>query len=200
MIARRRSYFTLIEIVLAIALLSLIVGVVGFNIRNLVGDQKFKNDVNTVTDTLNRAQQLMLIYDQTMLVRFKVVPGGIQCRIEASCHLDPTWEKWVVGHSKVLKEIHCLAFDDLNHDEKGGDEKIIRFYPNGGLISKGVLALSSAKTTGVKGASNAFICLPGYPTLIKSTATPPENCVESPDSQISFTVKNEVLERMVKVE
>lgn len=196
---RRRSYFTLIEIVMIIALLAIISGTVAINIRNLVGQQSFQNEVTLVVDTFNRAQQLMLIYNQNVRVKFTTSSQGLKMGIETDCQLDPVWEKWITRHSLLLKEIHTLAFQDLNSAENDEQAKIIRFYPKGGAISRGIMALSTARTTGVEGAFDAFICLPGYPKAIHFASTPPEDaaCKEVPDPQIASLTKFEVLERAV---
>lgn len=197
---KRRAYFTLIEILLSMALFALVIGAVAFNIRYIVGQQKFQNEVSVVADILNRAQQLLLIYDKPMRVKFNVVENGIDCRIESDCLLDSVWEKWVTQRSKTLTQIHSVNFKDLNHAEENAKERTIYFFPKGGGYSKGVIELSSAKSSDIKGSYNAYICLPGYPMVVKALPESPENCFNNIDPQIGFIVKNEVIERAVSFE
>lgn len=200
MILLRRATFTLIEIVIAMALLLMIVGAVGVNVVRLVQQQRFQNDVNLVTDTLSRAQQLMLIYDQNVLVRFKILPDGISCVVETDCKLNPAWEKWVARHAVLLKHIHVIDFKDLNFGMSAQEEKQVRFSPKGGMLSRGILGMSTAKTLGQEDAFDAYICLPGYPRAIYSQIEPPKSCAEALDPVIASITKNEVMERMINNE
>lgn len=180
---------------MVLALLSAVIGAVAFNIRNLIQQQKFNNDVNTIVETLNRAEQLMLIYGQGTRLKFSKQKDGIQTKIETDCKLDPKWEKWLTNNSKVLTEVHSIHFNDLTFPDRGESERTIYFYPNGGGLSKGVIGLSSAKDLGKEGALEAYICLPGYPSAIISEATPPKSCGEEPDAAIAVITRNEVFER-----
>lgn len=185
---------------MVLALLSLVVGAVAINIRHLVQQQKFQNEVNAVVDVLNRAQQLMLIYSQSVRVKFTVTPEGIRSKIEVDCLLSPQWEKWTTRHSKLLTEIHSLNFRDLAFPEKSGAERVIHFIPNGGGLSHGIMSLSTEKKTGVEGAFDAYICLHGYPAAIQSQTTVPKSCSETLDPRIGLQTRNEVLERAIHVQ
>lgn len=183
---------------MVLALISIVIGAVAINIRHLVQQQKFQNEVNVVVDLLNRAQQLMVIYNQNVRVKFSVTAKGIQPKIEIDCLLDPQWEKWLTRHSKILTEIHSLNFKDLTFPERSETERMIHFMPNGGGISRGIMSLSTAKETGITGAFDAYICLPGYTASIKSEMTNPKNCDENPDPKIALITRNEVLERALR--
>ncbi len=204
MSVKRRAYFTLIEIVMTMALLAIVVGAVGINVARLVQQQRFQNEVNMVTDTLIRAQQLMLLYGQNVQVNFslskKEKKEGIVCKIETDCKLSPAWEKWSGKDSILLNNIHLIDFKDLNYPDTHKEQMEFRFSPRGGLISRGVVGLSTAGEMGVKGAFEAYICLSGYPKAIYSSYTLPEHCDETPDPSIASITRNEVLERMVRDE
>lgn len=193
----KRLPFTLIEILLAIALLAMITAVVSVNVRGLFRQQKFLNEVNAVTSLLNRAQQLMLIYGQNVQVKFTTSKEGIKGQLTPDCLLDPKWEKWTSNHTLTLTQIHSINFHDELFPNSSEGEKLIRFYPHGGGVSRGVMSLSTEKETGIKGGQDAFIALPGYPVTIRSETTIPTLPPENPDPQIASLIKNEVLERLV---
>lgn len=193
----KRLPFTLIEVLLVIALLAMITASVSVNVRDLIGQQKFLNEVNAVTALLNRAQQLMLIYGQNVQVKFTSSKEGIKGQIVPDCLLDPKWEKWTTKNALFLTQIHSLNFHDEAFPNSSGEEKLIRFYPNGGGVSRGIMSLSTEKETGVQGGHDAYIALPGYPVTFRSEAVIPTLPAENPDPQIASLTKNEVLERLV---
>jgi len=59
--ASRRSPLTLVEVLLVIALMSLLVGTVGWNVRKLYLQQAFSQEVESVADLLNVAQEFGIV-------------------------------------------------------------------------------------------------------------------------------------------
>lgn len=161
----RRRHITLIELLVVLGVLSLVIGVIGFNIHELLIEQRFKNEVKMVVNQLRMAQNLMLIMNSDVRVRFREKKGAIAMEMESSKKLP--WLKHVQGEPKELHTIRHVGFEEKNAidigNEKSGVGEIM-FLSGGSVMSKGTLKLSTDRDN--ENALQRFICLSGHPEPI----------------------------------
>lgn len=162
----RRQYITLIEMLVVLGILSLVIGLVGFNVRHLVVDQRFRNEVKMVVDQLRMAQNLMLIMDSDIHVKFQEKDGYILMELESSLELP--WLKALNPEPKTLNVIHHVGFDEKGKEKMSGFEERgvldIKFLSGGNVMTSGTLRLATARDS--QNALKRFICLSGYPKPI----------------------------------
>jgi hypothetical protein len=169
-----RRQVTLIELLLVIAILSLIVGFGAVKIRDAIVDQSFRTEVSRVVDELRLAQDLMLIFETDVHLKFAGddEEGGIKYWLELET-IQKEWDKEFRRKHKNLQTIHGVFMRDQIGDDV--DEGIIdlKFLSKGCVMSRGLLRLASSdKDDPPPGTLQSYICLPGYPHPIFSTETP----------------------------
>lgn len=157
----RNRCFTLLEILIVIALLSFAAGLVGINIHHATREQSFNNEVEQVVELLNTAQNLMLMASAEVRVVFKQKPNGIEMKLVCD---DKIPEKWapLICKNYFLKTIHQVYFDSASDDGK----LTLSFLSKGSVMSKGVLTLIYGE--------KRYIPLPGYPAPIRAYREEPE--------------------------
>lgn len=69
----RKSYFTLMEILVVLMLLGLGAAAIGFQIKGMVQEQRYLTEINQVVGHLRMAQDLMILTDGE--VHFKMTPN-----------------------------------------------------------------------------------------------------------------------------
>lgn len=166
----RKECLTLVEILIVIALLSLVAGFIAINISKAVREQRFRSEVDRVAGLLRTAQDLMLIMDIEVRVKFGQDPHdkGIRLWMETTAPLPVKWEGLLLHPQPNLTQIHWVQFADA---EEGSLEIV---FLSGG-ISKGLLRLSTSENDDDLGALTRYICLPGYPKPIFSVHNPEED-------------------------
>ncbi len=162
----RRSYFSLVEVLIAIAVLGLVASVVGINLRKALKQERFHASVDEVVDRLNIAQQLMLVHHQDLQVTFDKAPRSLwECTLRSDCKFPPALEQFLLPRG-VLEEVDAIAV----FDGKGFEtEASLHFTPLARHPPKAYLRISSAGLDQTR-----YIALPGYVTVIKSQKTMPE--------------------------
>ncbi len=201
-----KKSITLIEIILVLALLSLILGGIGINIRNLMVEERFKADVAAVVSMLNTAQNLMLIENTDVKLVFKGdEKKGIEMSLEVDALLNKGLQNELQRKRNLLKTIHSVNFHDLLDqppDEEGTLK--IKFLSGGSLMSRGVLRLSTSETLKDSNALFAAICLKGYPEPLKAVFENKQGAVcldktdEEYDEKLTLDTKNAI--KMIKIE
>lgn len=183
---RKRRFFTIMEILFVIALLGVLAGLVAINVRKAVANQRFYSNVADVLNTLRLAQQLMLILNSDVKVKFFELPnnGGIQYSIDFEDQLSPEWKREIQHKHPPLQ----LVFDYTPADPeaprgKGGE--VLRFFSGGSVMSQGILRLSTHLDPNAPGALNGYICLPGYPHFLSSQTELPQL-----DNACNFAAQN----------
>lgn len=160
----RRSYLTLIELLIVLSILALVGGIICFNINLVIREQRFRNEVNIVLNQLRLAQDIMLIYDLDVNVKFKEVDNGIQVYLETNQNLE--WAQKLKLEPKILEVIHYIGI------HKGGEEKgkiDLSFFSGGAVMTQGMLRLATSKEPNVLGYLERYIYLAGYPRPIVSS-------------------------------
>lgn len=164
---RQRRSFTLLEMLLVIFLMSLFLGVIGINVNKAVHEQRFRAEVGMVVDTLRIAQNIMLILDNDVHVKFKKEENAISIHLETACPLSKRWGK-LLTKPRYLRTIHIVQ---LTNQPVGSLD--LRFLSTGYVMSQGVMRLATAEASNSLKGLEAFICLPGYPSTIVSTEQRP---------------------------
>jgi len=160
--------FTLVEVLIAMALLAVVGGVVALNVRKAILQQRFRSDVSLVVHTLRLAQQLMLVFNTDVKVRFWPLPDqrGFGYLLDFEDKLDTYWKREATRPRAPLKGIHAISFGSDTRQVE------IQFLSGGMVMSRGILQLSSAAEGRVEGAWVEYICLPGFPRFLESRGDP----------------------------
>lgn len=196
----KRRYITLVELLVVMALLISAIGVIGININKALREQHFKTEVDLVTDMLVLAQNLMLIMNADTHVVFQTAKD--QQSIQMQMHVDGNEGsrliKLVTEKIKDLKYVHYVQFKDENKTHNESEKVDVKFISKGSVMSKGLMRLSTHKSSNESGVLERYICLPGYAKPIYSTNKKNDDpaCLEGQDNDfsqrfINFTV-NEI--------
>ncbi len=174
----RKQYITLLEIMIAISILAIATGIASIGIRQVLRDQRFRTEVYQVLTTFRLAQQIMLILNTDVHVKFKAENGkGFTYKIVLDDKLDKDWQKIFSKPRPTLKEIHAINFIDALGPSAKSDELDIRFLSGGSVMSQGMMRLGTAPE-GTPNSLQLFICFPGYPHFfqISSDSTQDKAC------------------------
>lgn len=167
----RRLPITLIEILIAIMIISLVGGIVGISITRALKEQRFRTEADLVIDTLRLAQNIMLILGTDVHFRVKTADNkmGIEYYLDVEGGGPEKWRRIIQRSHRLLKETHGVSFKDLQPFPVIPGQLDIRFQSNGAMMSKGVLHLSTHENEKDPGAMTMAICLKGYPHSISGT-------------------------------
>lgn len=167
----KKRAFTLFELLIVIMVLTLAVGVIGFNIHRALREQHFKTEVELVVDYLRLAQNLMLIMNADVHVTFQAEGKEkfIHMKLKVDGNKGDSLLRLVTEKEKQLRYIQFLEFRDLNKTHNEPHMVDVKFISKGSVMSKGEMRLSTNESGESRGALERFICLPGYPRPINST-------------------------------
>lgn len=163
----RKSYITLLELIIVIVIMSIVAGVVGISIGQAKKDQHFRTEVSIVMDKLRLAQNLMLILESDVAVKFANASNGqgVVLRLDFDDILSKNWSK-EIKKEILLTEIRSVNFvDSIGGNAKRGEIEI-KFFSGGSVMSGGVLRLAVADNDSDAGSLVRYICLAGYPQAI----------------------------------
>lgn len=170
--ARRSSFFTLIEIMVVLAIIVSLLGWAGFNIRAALRQQAFRTETDRLLHRLRLAQDFLLTLN-----------------IESELEFSPKEVKWVpVGNANSgyeglmdKEKLPLTAFSEITFEEINGDKKTgyftLKFLDLGFVMSRGYLKLV-AKT-----GEEAYIVLHGYPAPLKLQPSPPNVTLQLQEEQ-----------------
>lgn len=188
-IIKRKRFFTLVELLLILMILSLIAGLIGININKAIREQRFKTEVSLVVDKLRLAQNLMLILHGDVHVKFTSEKGGeaIKMWLEVDDSNAPEWVKQFQKSPKLLKAIQFINFQDNDNQSEYG--KIdLKFLSGGTVMSRGLLRLSTSESN-MAGALERFITLSGYPQNIVASRQEPDKPTHKKGENADFSEK-----------
>ncbi|MGK5594429.1 MAG: type II secretion system protein [Parachlamydiaceae bacterium] len=154
----KRQFFTLVEVMVALTIVSLITGIFAFSIRSLWREQAFLDEANLVVNQLRLAQDIMQIASGDLEVSFKKNNGKIVSEISIKNPFTRQIEQTLIPTKLELREIGSLRFED-----DGGkvleDDFVLTFFSKGFTMNHGLLRLTSKLSE-----KPAFvIALPGHP-------------------------------------
>jgi type II secretory pathway pseudopilin PulG len=186
----KKSYFTLLELLVVLFIISFGIILTGVKIKEVYQEQRFLSESQRVLSHLIMAQDLMLITDAD--VRFKIAkdPKSNQLMfwIEIEKPLEELLARFVERKQK-LEAIQSFQFEDTHKNE-------LTVLFSLGRMSQGTLHLSEAeeKNAHLSDKRHVQIELTGYPSplTIKSSDTKEQNKTEK--SQLLYPV--EVYEKL----
>lgn len=185
---KRRSYITLIELLLVIAILGIVAGIVGVNATKAWQEQRFKSEVAQVVDQLRLAQDLMLIFNTNVQFKIAATDDGLEYRLEFDTPLPQRWSAEINRPHNKLQVVRAFNFEDKLESEDNlksppqDNSTNIVFLSGGSRMSRGIIRISTTDDFDRKDALTRYICLPGVPAPISSTAVLP-----SPNECTPFT-------------
>ena len=187
----RRCYLTLVELMIVMAILLMITGGIGINVRKALQEQRFRTEVDIIVDTLRLAQDLMLILGADVHYRMWGDDKGIYSQLKVEGDIPKVWEPIIKRSERIFKEIHSV---ELKGDTSS--EIDIKFLSGGSLMTRGVLRMSTHQEMEAPGSLRRDVFLLGYPHAIQSfpeidkpLELKDEENVEYNNSLTSFTIQ-----------
>lgn len=161
--------FTLLELLIVVAILGLIVGVFAVNFRMALREQHFKKEVDLVVSKLRLAQDLMLIFHGDIHVKIsqRADDRGLDLALVFDHELPGNWT------TDLQKPYILTSFHDVYFDQTPGVIDL-KFLSGGAVMSHGYLRLSTSPRNTDLGAITRYIYLPGYPVPIVASQLSPD--------------------------
>ncbi|MDP1836067.1 MAG: hypothetical protein Q8K75_09110 [Chlamydiales bacterium] len=157
MIKAKHRFFTLLELLIVLCILSVVLGVVGLNLGSAARTESFRASVGTLVDKLRMAQDIMLILKTSVKVTLSQSDKGLSVSIAAEGALSPALLQ-ATSEKIVIQEIKSFSFTE--GDKVSTDKVTLDFLSSGTKMTKGTLVVGS-------GDLKEEIYLPGYPKIIK---------------------------------
>lgn len=172
----RKAYITLLELLLVLAIMGIIAGFIGINASRAVREQRFRSEVEIIVDQLRLAQNLMLIFNSNVSVKFVGHKDeGIEYRMEFDTPLPKNWSQELNRpHEKLttVKQINFedkLEFEDMVKVVEIKDGISVKFLSGGSRMSRGLMRISTNERDDIQGALTRYVILMGYPAPITTT-------------------------------
>ncbi len=143
--------FTLIEILLVLALIALTLGVISTQAPKALKGERFERGVDQVKSRIALAQELMLNYQTDVVLYFEPQDEGLLCTIIPAKPISEKLAKSVNRHA-LIKGIDRADFN-------GHSIETLEFDGTIGATPKGKLILKEKNR-------EATLTLKGYPSLI----------------------------------
>lgn len=165
----KKTYFTLIEILIVITIILSIGSIIGINLIKGKQQQQFYTASRLVADKLQMAQDLMLLLNCDIRVKLEFNSKGIlQCHLNVDKPLDPQLKKALNFTTDVSG---ISSFDFVDHQQITHSNKIeLAFFSGGSKMSQGKIVLYSSNLNSNQSSSKAMqqqIILAGFPQSIK---------------------------------
>ncbi len=154
----RKSFFTLLELLVVLLIISLGIALTGVKIHEAYTEQRFQSDAHKVLSQLALAQDLMLILDADVQIKFSHDPDTKQvvCWLEIEKPLEKGWTH-ILEHKLLLPSIGYYEF------KRRHKNPLTLEFTLGGM-SKGMLVLFEGKQDSHRSDKRQFtIELTGYP-------------------------------------
>lgn len=156
----KRRFITLLELLIVMGILALTATVVTVNIRSLMSSQRFYSAVELVTNKLQTAQDIMLIFNSDTIVTFKKTNGSWLCRVESEKALPP--------HLKdLIRDMKITGIDSITFDANNSGLVVLKFSAINSSTPEGILKFSADDDTFVQ-----YITLQGHAHPIETTPLP----------------------------
>lgn len=151
-----RSCFTLMEMLVVMTLIVIVAGAIGMNVAGALRETRFRSGTELVLDKLQMAQDLMLIMDQDIRIKFDKVDGQLRCLFEVDAKLTPAL-RVIMNKNTDIAGIQNWEFVEADSHRKLEGKFNLEFGGGGTKMSRGVLHLQGADR-------EEIIPLPGYPS------------------------------------
>lgn len=163
---RYKRALSLLEILVALSVLSLALGAAAIPLGKMVRSETFHSGVEKLCTKLELAQQVMLDFQTDVEVRIRQEEGALVCTLNPRRPLPEALLAALNLHPKI-KGIRSLSYE--------GQEGGVHLHYEGvtGAIPKGTLSLLGNREEEV-------IVLPGYPCRIKKGQICEKNAASAP--------------------
>ncbi len=186
----KRSCFTLLELLIVLFILSFGVILTGVKIKEVYTEQRFLSEAQQVLSHLAMAQDLMLILDADVQVKFSQDPRTktLTYWIEIEKPLEETWSR-LVERKMQLSAIRSYQFTDTKEDH-------LTLHFTLGQMSKGTLSLyeGAADDSHRSEKRQLKIELVGYPSPLGIASKPIKERDKTAQSQLLYP--SEVYEKL----
>lgn len=182
MIQIKKSFFTLLELLVVLLLISLGAALTGVKVKEAYDEQRFLSESQQVLSQLAMAQDLMLIMDADVQVKLMEDPKTKQ--ITSWIDIEkPIKEEWarLIERKVELTSIHSYAFN-------GRQESPLTLQFSLGNMTKGTLVLAEGKIDDSNQSNQRqfTIDLVGYPSPLGTKSTPPKESDKGAQSQALY--------------
>lgn len=155
---------TLIEMLIVLAILSLVGSFVVFGIQKAQAKQLFLNESELVLKAVKLSQDLMLTLNADVSLKFKEGGSKILYWIEVGgAEKDPFIGN--LSKPRTLTSIHVVEFEETGSTSQDEQELTLKFFSGGSLVPKGILRLSTVKSAHEEKGYTRYVPFPGYPVF-----------------------------------
>lgn len=192
----RKSFFTILEVLITISILLVVAAVTGIKLKDAYDEQRFFSEAQGIVGHLRMAQDLMLVLDTDVKFRLVIDPDKDKAEywlqteqpIEISSFKHFLFDKEgkfkrhslsmvrsynFEGQTQIDKHTAALAAEEPERDREEGLTLLFSF----GKTSQGILKLTSASPDRRGGDETAYVqvvVLKGYPHPIKASKENPQ--------------------------
>ena len=170
----RRRAFTLVELLIVIAILSLTAGVIGVNIRGFLLQQRVLDEMGQVQSQLKIAQELMMMANLDSEVQIQKTGEGFLVEILPKSSTTQMVKPLLKQPSKSLSALDQISFENAADDSLAVDRISLKFFSKGFVMSRGVLTIKA-------GNISRSIILSGSPGPLSLIETSSANYPYSPE-------------------
>ncbi|NGX57619.1 MAG: hypothetical protein K940chlam3_00512 [Chlamydiae bacterium] len=164
---KNRRFFTLIEIMIVLAIISMVAGVVGFNIVKMRRDQQFRSGVSLVQQKLQAALETMLIHNENVKIVFEQEGSVLKTTMESETPTNRGLGR-ILNANPNIEGIKSAAWVTAEEERYIGKITLV-FSAIAHAIPKGTIILSGYDSINTQGPLRKTIVLNGYPHSIKVT-------------------------------
>lgn len=172
MSVKRKSFFTLLELLIVMLVLSFATALTGIKIKQAYDEQRLLSEVQQIVGHLQQAQDLMLVMQADTKVVFERdgQSKGYAYRIIPQNKLNARLTK-IVDQPHELVAIRSVEFEGFT--PKPENDVVLDFFSRGLAMNAGRLILSDNESSAREGNSYQIV-LQGYPHFISSQKYQPE--------------------------
>jgi type II secretory pathway pseudopilin PulG len=152
-------YITLLELLIAIALVAMVSGVIAWNVRALFLQQKTLDEMSRVATIVRKAQELMMIANLDSEVVIRRANDQFSVALTPKSSVSPLMAPLLEKSTVTLQQISSITFEDAFQDTELSENFSLIFRSKGFLMNRGVLQMQGNKIT-------RSIILHGFPTPV----------------------------------
>lgn len=149
-----RFSFTLIELMLVIALIAIGLGTLAFQVSKALKAERFERGVEHIIQKISLAQEIMLDFHTDVTLTLKQSGQAVECQLEAACVLPAHIEKGLNHASRVQ------GIEQMTLDNTVSETIKLPFEASLGITPQAQITFNYL-------GRQAILCLPGYPAAIK---------------------------------
>lgn len=164
------------------SLLAIGLGLTGFKMKQAYDDQQYLTEVQQLANTLQTAQDLMLILDAEVDVVFFEDPKDRRIGYKLISESGRIPKEWLalIGKDTLLNKVRYLSIDGVTPSTSPTLK--LHFYSRGLAMSQATVVVSKGDRADPKDSNQ--ILMHGYPHFIKSEPYKTENRGDSPLSRL----------------